>query len=245
MNNNNYLPVFIEEPQSLAERWMLIREFIRRWHRTELDLSYDERLFELSQQKYFGQTIPPSMKEWICLAKELEQKDKFDIFRDDFLVEEIKEINAVSLLVYAEGDIHFVVKEENMKLEDPPVDEYLFDGVSSFSFYAKSADHITSFVLDHLIYYLHGVGGGCSIEFDPSDDFIKALQDSFETEVHFDHIRVFEKPNMVALVIPSYTPKRMNLIFDIWKAIPENEIPMCIRERLNGGGSFHGMLIPK
>lgn len=89
---------------------------------------------ELKRQKYFGQEIPSSMKEWICLVTELLKKNKFEVFRDDFLVKEFKEIDAVSLLVYAEGDIHFVVKAEDLKLEDPPVDEYLFDGVSSFSF---------------------------------------------------------------------------------------------------------------
>ena len=242
---DNYYPVFLESPRSPSERWALIREFIRRWHKIELDISYDERLSALSQQKYFEQTIPLSLKEWICLAQELTQKDKFDIFRDDFSVEEIKEIAAVSLLVLAEGDIHFVMKEENLKLEDPPVSEYLFDGASSFSFYGKAADHITSFVLDHLIYYLHGAGGGCGLEIDPTDGFINLLRNSFETNLQIDHISIFERQNMVAFIMPSYTPERKNLFFEIWKEVSENEIPVCIRERLHSGGSFHGMLIPK
>jgi len=100
-------------------------------------------------------------------------------------------------------------------------------------------------VLDHLIYYLHGVGGGCGLEVDASDDFMNTLRNSFDINLKIDHISIFEKKNMVAFIMPSYIPEKQNLFFEIWKKVPETEIPQCIRERLHGGGSFHGMFVPK
>lgn len=243
----NYTPIFHDLPSDLKSRWELVREFIRGWYKFELQHSIQEATSSTSNTEFFGHSLPFSVKEWIYLAQELEQKGRFGIFRDTFLVREIEEISALSLLVQAEGDLYFVVRSEYLETEDPPVDVYYFNEQdASFTYYERNAERVTNFALSHLIYYSYGKGGGFGVDITITAKFIQDMKDSFETFIHLDHLTIFERQNMIAFFSPSHLPEKSHFRFEIWKELPKADIPLCIWEiDRSSGGSFHGMMIPQ
>jgi len=244
----NYEPVFISIPDDWEPRWKLLREFIRRWHAIDLRGVgvHSEAVDEA--EKRLGVVLPPSFREWNSLASELIEKGRFDIFRDAYKVTNLDTLSATTLLLQTEGDYYWAVKNENLALEDPPVDGYWLDyrlNPERFDWFARDAEHITSFVMEHLGYYLQGNGGGCSVNVTVDDDFLNEMKQAFDTHSTFDHLSIFEKPNMIAIIAPNSFNGGYSLIVEIWKTIAKNEIPECIDARLQNGGSFRGMLSPK
>jgi len=244
----NYEPVFLSNSDDLNTRWKLLREFIQRWHNIDLPVvGYNSEIVE-EEEKRLGIILPSSFREWISLASELIEKERFDIFRDSYNVTSLKTLSATSLLLQKEGDYYWAVKNENLALEDPPVDGYWLDyrmNPKGFVWFTRNAEHITSFVFEHLAYFLRGKGGGCSVKVTVDDDFLNEMKQSFDTYFLFDHLSIFEKPNMIAIIAPRTFDEGQSLIVEIWKRIARSEIPRCVNERIKGEGSFHGMLLPK
>lgn len=244
----SYEPVFFSVPDDWHTRWKLLREFIRRWHNVKLqDVGYKSDLVQ-KEEKKLGVVLPPSFREWISLASELLEEGRFNIFRDSYEVANLTDLSAISLLLQSEGDYYWAVKNQNLAFEDPPVEGYWLDyrlTPERFVWFIRDAEHITSFVFGHLAYFLHGEGGGCSVEITIDDDFLYQMKHSFDTFSMFDHLSIFEKPNIIAIIIPDPSDKRHNLLVEIWKTISRKEIPECINDRIRGGGGFHGMLMPK
>ena len=244
----NYEPVFLSIPDDLNTRWKLLREFIRSWHNIDLHFDGDNSEVVEEEEKKLGFMLPSSFREWISLASELIEKVRFNIFRDSYKVTSLDTLSATTLLLQSEGNYYWAVKNENLALEDPPVDGYWLDyrmNPERFIWFAKDAEHITSFAMEHLAYFLRGTGGGCSVKVTLDDEFLNEMKHSFDTYSRFDHLSIFEKPNIIAIIAPNIFEGGHSLIVEIWKSVAKSEIPECIYERIKGGGSFHGMLLSK
>jgi hypothetical protein len=247
ISKENYEAVLHNFQGTPTNKWEIIRNFIYPWHGIELGNLNQKIITNVQIENSFEHGLPASIKEWIYIAEELQQKEGFSIFRDVFLIKEIAEIHSLSLLIQSEGDLHFVVKKEYLGLEDQPVDIYYFNEEnSSFSYYGREAECIADFALLHLIYNLHGKGGGFSIEMTNNTSFMQKMIDSFETHIRIGNFDIFERRNMIATISPSILSERVNFKFEIWKELPMSDIPQCIWEiDRNSGGGFHGMMLPK
>jgi hypothetical protein len=242
----NYEPVFLSIPDDCRSRWKLLRQFIRRWYGLELSEAGGWPRPVQAEEETLGIDLPPSFREWMALASELIEKGRFDIFRDSYEVMDLKALAAVSLLLQSEGDYYWAVQKENLAIEDPPVDGYWLDyrlSPERFAWFARDAQHITSFVMGHLAYCLHGAGGGCHVEISGGNDLLAEMKRSFDTHSTFDHLSIFEKPNIIAMIMPGVLDERVNLLVEIWKKVPRSEVPECIWAQTHGGGGFHGMLL--
>lgn len=245
MAEDNYNPVFQTLPNSSKEKWNLVRDLIYQWYKIDLDVNPRGPL-QNYPTKFLGYELPYSVKEWVCLAEALAQKGAFGIFRDDFSVSEITEISAISLLVQSEGDLYFVIEQKHLGLEDPPVEVYYFNEEDTlFAYRRREAESVTDFALLHLIYCLHGKGGGFGIHMQITEEFIKKLKNSFDTFLKIGDLTVFERQNMIGYIFQDQAFDIGYIHFEIWKELPEPEIPACIWEiDRTKGGSFHGMMIP-
>ena len=162
----NYEPCFTDVPDDWHGRWTLLREFIRRWYGIPVGNVGEPSALVAEEEAKLGQSLPPSFREWISLCEQLLARDAFDILRDCYEVVRLKDHAAISLLIQGEADVYWAVKEENLNLDDPPVDWYPIDYEAEgdpFIHAGELAPHITSFVLGQLAYYLQGNGGSALV----------------------------------------------------------------------------------
>lgn len=252
----NYMPCFTSVPDDWRGRWSLLREFTRRWHGIPVGDAGEPSALADEEEAKLGVTLPPSFREWLGYCEELmaisrgEDDTAFEILRDAYEVVrlEVEEHRAISLLIQGEADYYWAVKEEHLTQDDPPVDGYPLDyerpfSESHFRHDGEVAPHITSFVLERLAYFLHGNGGGALVTVKLNDKFLAQMRAAFPVAVRFDHLYLFEKENIFALLIPhQHHPTEYLLSVDIWQPVPRNQVPDCIWENLRRGGAFHGML---
>ena len=220
-------PVFGDVPDHWRGRWRLIREFVERWHGVALgDVGrYAEEARQIGKQ--MGLTLPPSMGEWIAFTTDLGSVDN-EVFRDCPEVKRLEDLSAVSLMIQGEADYWWAVRYENLGQADPPVDgwnlDYEAEGGSRFVHDRLFASRLTNFVFNYLTIYLHGDQGGFGREVDASPEFLDRLAVAFPVHAAFDDFHVFEAPNMLARVEDDY------LHFVLFKKVPPEEVPACIRE---------------
>lgn len=235
--NTKYKLCFSTTPKSWYEKWESLRSFTRQWH--NLDLAPVGRESELvkREESILKMQLPSSFQEWIRFSEELRQQNKFhDVLRDEYIIERLKEHKAISLMIQYEGDHFWAVREENLSQDDPPVDGYTLDYDSSeekFDYVRQEAEHITSFVLYHMVFFIYGAGGNFVVNLDSVDDLLGEMQKTFEVQAKWGRLNIFENENIFALVCPNlYGATKYELLVRFWQKMSEDEIPDCILERI-------------
>lgn len=245
---NNYQPCFATNPQSWNERWEVLRNFTRQWHKVNLAPVGRKSELVKKEEAKLGIQLPPSFQEWIRFSEELHQQKKFiAVLRDDYLIERLEHHPAISLMIQAEGDRFYSIEEENLSQDDPPVESYILDYDSSeekFDCDLQQAEHITNFTLQHMAYFLYGEGGGFHVTVDSVEDLLSEMRRVFEVHAKWENLQIFENEDMFALVSADvYQPTKHNLFVECWRTMSDEEIPDCILEQTKRRGWFHGKLI--
>lgn len=246
---HDYEPCFHNIPDTWSGRWQLVREFTRRWHGVTLSEVGQHTSVVQSKESELGIKLPPSFREWVAFSTELIAQGSFGILRDCYEVTRLEEHRATSLLLQGEGDVYWAVKDENLGEPDPPIDMYFLDYESEtsdrFVHCATEYPHLTSFVLGHMSYFLHGKGGGCLVRVNPSDEFLAEMHAAFPVQSKFDDLLIFEKLNLIVMLFPTGSKTdECHMLVELFRPIPMREIPDCIIAHTTNGGAFHGMLAP-
>lgn len=78
-------------------------------------------------EKRLGLTLPPSVREFVAFAHDLSahQQGKMGIFRDGYLVEEVPDQPAVSLIELSEGTARWAIQRDDISEPNPPVHVYV------------------------------------------------------------------------------------------------------------------------
>lgn len=154
----NYYPVFNDASLNLSERWLAIRKFIENWHEITIPQVDSKKEIENIESE-LGISLPVSFKEYIKLSEQLlitsidyrngyKSSGYNHVFRDNFKVVRLEQHNAISLMLQAEGDLYWAVKEEDLKYDDPPVQMYIMDydsGDEKFIYYKQFSNTLTGF----------------------------------------------------------------------------------------------------
>jgi hypothetical protein len=224
---HHYEPCFASVPQSPANRWTLIREFISRWHNLNLPLLRDPERSAQECEYALNRTLPDSIREWIALSNDLISLDSFQkVFRDLFDVSRMNRFSSTTLMLQCEGDVYWTVHDKNAVLPDPPVDSIHRDfDTDQWTKGWNESKSLTSFVLGHMAYFL---GLGFVRTKDIDDSVVEEMDDAFPIAVDFDGLRVFEMTDLI-----SFVRKRSNddytLIVARKDSLPESALPRCIR----------------
>jgi uncharacterized protein (TIGR02996 family) len=252
----DYEPVFRDVPVDWKGRWRLLREFIERWHGIPMP-DVGGRVLEVEQtEKELGCRLPLSVREWIAFGSDLMHQQRFDqVLRDWHMVKRLDDLAAISLMLQAEGDFYWAIKEEDLAVADPPVQGYVLDweheAEHRFVAYGPSpfAPRLTNFVMGHMSCFLHGVGGGFGADVRAAAELTtltRQLTKAFPSHAQFDDLSVFEATNVIVLLGPSrYGDNEPHLMVEVWKPILRQHLPAFLWECIRGGGSFHGMFDPR
>ena len=148
--NENYETCFFNVSNNWSKKWSLIREFTTKWH--GIKFRDREKLLPLviQKEKKLSFKLPPSLQEYIMFFADINchRKNRFvnnysgysllkhenrKIIRDDYEIEYLGKLSAISLLRLSEGDAFWAVKKDNFGQADPPVETYMLNDLGSES----------------------------------------------------------------------------------------------------------------
>jgi uncharacterized protein (TIGR02996 family) len=234
----DYEPVFREVPDGWRERWRLLRELTERWHGVAMaDVGRHGEAVQSVEGK-LKRKLPPSVREWVAYCTDLDPAVCWPL-RDSYTMEHLEGHDAVSLMIQAEGDVHWAVRSEALGNDDPPVDEYYLDyealdyeeGGRRFVHHHQCAPRVTSWVFRRLSHFLHGAGGGFGVRVSPTPEFLRQLADAFPVRAELDGLFIFEKRNWIVVLAEDWLEENR------FKPIPPSQVPAFLR-KLQQRGSW-------
>jgi uncharacterized protein (TIGR02996 family) len=235
-------------PDGWRDRWRLIRELTERWHRKPMpDVGGHQDAIRAAGQR-LGRALPPSIREYIAYACDLEVSGQPSIVhRDEYMMEGMFGQPALSLLLQAEGDHHWAVLYDDLHHTDPPVHGYHWDHERENQAFVPSdwfpeTGSVTEFIFRYTLAYLRGRGGGFRVEVSDLVRLVRDLTASFPVHTRFGMIHVYEADNL--LIHLQQCPDRYCLQVELFKPMPREAVPAFLSEYTRNGGSFHGMFVP-
>ena len=240
---SDYLPVFTYKPDTLSEKWELITKFIEQWNSILIPTTDCTKLI-LELEEKLNVRLPESFKNYITLSTQLlTLAIKFPngmgsnaysvLFRDRFVVEKIKNHDAISLMIQGEGDFYWAVRIDDLQLENPPVHGYVLDYEDSnndkFDYSEQTHSSITAFTISHLLSYTHK-NGGFSSNIDSEVNLSSLLKKCFSNFILFEGMEIYEAKNMIAFYPhdPNGIYLKHHLSFHLWKDFKVWNIPKNI-----------------
>jgi hypothetical protein len=230
MNQTDYHPCFAAIPDSWEGRWAVLREFVRRWHGLTLDPVGRRSPLVAQEESKLGVQLPPSFREYVSFSEELIAQNAFGILRDCYEVTRLQAHSAISLLLQGEGDVYWAVKLEDFSKQDPPVNTYYLEyEKNEFVHRGLDSPSITSSLLSHMAYFLHGKGGGFLVRLNPTEAFLAEMRRAFPVTARFGNLQLFEAENIIAMIMPpNYGVEEHRLLVGVYRPIPKEQIPDCI-----------------
>lgn len=243
-----YRPVFTRPPRSWREWWSAVREFAAGWYGIPAGQvsGYHRDVDALGRQ--LGVVLSPSVHEWAAFAAELRQLGLFgDAFRDDFTLGWDSDMEAVTLLTLAEGDVCWGVHEKHLGREDPPVDAWhpARTGSRSWDWWRRHTPTTSQFALQHLIGYLHAAGGGFIVSVPPSPELVQRLRGIGRTSIELGGQILIEDDDLIVLAGKSLWTPDDDTNITVEAEIGASRIgsvPQLLADLAShdGGGMFHG-----
>lgn len=224
---HHYEPCFASIPDSVPDRWTLLREFVSRWHNLNLPLLRDPERAARDIEYSLNRQLPNSIREWVAFAHDLVAINSFEhVMRDIFEVSRMNRFSCTTLMIQGEGDVYWTIADKNADLDDPPVDCLHRDiDTNEWTEGWNDSRSLTSFALGHMAYFL---GPGFVRTKDIDDSVVSAMEQEFPIAVDFDGLRVYEMTNMISFVqrrsVDDYT-----LIVARKDQLPESEMPGSVR----------------
>ncbi|GAB5406360.1 MAG: hypothetical protein Aurels2KO_45910 [Aureliella sp.] len=227
---HHYEPCFTSIPESITDRWTLLREFVSRWHNLNVPRLRDPEYAARDIEYALGQPLPYSIREWVAFSCDLIEIGAFEeVLRDEFDVSRMGQFNCTTLMLQGEGDVYWTVADKHSALDDPPVD-CLHRDIDTNQWVGgwNEGSSLTSFTLGHMAHFL---GRGFVRARCNDDSLICSMQDEFPIAVDFDGLLVFEIRDMIAFV--QHQSDDDYTIIAAWKeTLPESGIPDCVRRLL-------------
>lgn len=194
--------VFDPDDRDWRSRWRSIDAFVRDW----LEPTYVRHaaaggIIEIEER--IGVRLPPSFREWCYFMWATEQLERTFGFRDDFVVERLKDHDAVSLLAQGEGDFYWAVETKSLEQDDPPVVAYYLDHDLPIECFAENgpwAPTVSSFAFDYLMVYLRNRGGGFSTRLSSPAFSREALIADLGDPKRFGHLEIFSREGLFAYI---------------------------------------------
>jgi uncharacterized protein (TIGR02996 family) len=117
-------------PDNVRDAWRLIREAHERWTGEPMPDVGGHVDTVAETEKRLGLTLPASVREFVAFAQDLNTKrpgQGKSFYRDGSTLETVPGHPALSLVLQAEGDMHWAVRHADLKAPNPPVYAYCMD----------------------------------------------------------------------------------------------------------------------
>src|SRR5262249_5676333 len=148
----------------------------------------------------------------------------------------------LSLLLQAEGDVHWAVRYDDLHPADPPVHVFFrdWDHPTAFALsgHAPAAPSVSWFALEYLMNYTYGDGGGLGVALARPDETAGELATALPVRCRFEGMEAFEGDNILARIVRSWWSPDARLDVALWKRLPREAVPEAIWKHTHNGGSF-------
>jgi hypothetical protein len=214
-------------PESVPERWRLIRRFTENWEHISLTTKSDVELPPLTPNR-FATEYPASLIEWFEFCHGLKLVGREHLFGDNIVTGTIPGHDAVLLILGGEGDVCWGVPYPELRSDDPAVHKFVLRTNSGDEVFIQAcavSDCLTEFVLLRIAYYIFPRAWIPSVP--AAEETIQRMQWEFESYSRLGGLWIFESPD-----IATFVERDGTMIIGCQKFVEESDLPACIREVL-------------
>ena len=238
-------------PEDWRDGWRLIREAHERWTGEPMpDIGGRQAEIEETERR-LGLTLPPSVREYVAFAHDLprlEGEHGIGMYRDPYMMELVPGHLALSLIMQAEGDVHWAIQLDDLRRDDPPVHTYylgrLDDEVIEGEF-VPSGRELTPPLSRFLFGYGHRIascGSGSLLVSVPHVARTRSqLEQAFPFTTFLDDEELYEMPNLSAALQVSWPSDLAQLCVNVSRPVTREQVPAFLFEFCTGGGGFSGI----
>ena len=249
-------------PTDVRDAWRLIREAHERWTGEPMPDVGGHADKIADAEKRLGMTLPPSVREYVAFAHDLNINRGGRVgafFRDAYTLEAVPGQPALSLVMQAEGDIHWAVQHSDLLRPDPPIYTYTLDYEGDeppFAFVlapTAPSETVAEFVLLSMWAYTHGHG-----TFNTSVEGPAALRrqlakwaryhtpvarsELFGWNEHGATVELFESSDWSVMLSTTSGGEESRVTVKAWRPPPPGfTLPTFLERLLRTGGSYSGM----
>lgn len=218
-----------QPPDTLEDEWRGLWNFINIWiNIDDPNADFKSTAGEIDLSDLNG-NISPAIKQWKILCEYFFSIKKRSYLRDDPIIKRLPEVNATSVLIQGENDFWWVIKDEVLAKDNPPVHAIGWDyDKEEYYEVGEWAPSIAFFALSHLMSY----GARYPyfvISIDKNDVLIEKLEESFENNFGFESMRIYEKAGAFILLGPGFNRSKWNVT--VWLKSKSNyeELPSHLK----------------
>lgn len=194
------VPLLVGVPDDWKSRWRAVRAFVNRWWDVSLGDAGQWSEMEFPD----APRLPPSAREWIAFDPELSrQPNGQSAIRDPSGVRRMADIGGVALLTQSEGDTFWIIRDEFLPDDDPPIDLFTGYDESERLYGGRWSDTVAGFALTYLLGYRRR-SHEYSVEVRTPAALIDRLSADFPAHGRFDRAYVFEAPAAVVVLSPAW-----------------------------------------
>jgi hypothetical protein len=226
-------------------QWEGIYAFVRDWLQVDFVGSTPiDRVFDIERST--GIRLPPSVHEWLRFATASYGLDPHFTFRDCLVVEQLKDYDAVSLLLQGEQDTYWAIESRYLNDDNPPVTVFYLDYDDPQGRFVQEgpwSPTVTSFAFDYFLAYLHSPGGGFRVRTSSSHFNRDALVAEFGPPVVFGHLELFCADGILAAISTfSANWHSGELKVEVQQLTPLNKLPSTIQRLMPDAHVLAGAL---
>lgn len=219
------VPTFRVMPESVPERWGLIRRFVQNWTGVSLIVESDLEAPPLPPNEV-APGYPRSFIEWFRFCRALETAECNCFEGDNLVTEVIPGQNAVSLMLRGEGDCYWGVLYSDLRSDDPPVHKFVVREDSPtdvFSDVGAVSESVAEFALLQLAFRIFPRSW---IPAAPAtDERIQRMKSEFDSHARLGRLWIFESPSVAVIVRGDGT-----MIVGTEKCRPDCRLPVSVSE---------------
>ncbi|MEM9073969.1 MAG: hypothetical protein AAGE52_36085 [Myxococcota bacterium] len=186
-------------------RWACLRAFLKKYYGVAPALPSQQEL-----EADLGISLRGSVLAWVQLLEGLAREGRWrDVFRDNRSFDPVPDIDALSILVSGEDDVHWgVLWEHTLSMDDPPVHFYNYDyfGEHDTSFVEGGlVPTLTEWALDYWFTYLSDHKGSSKVSEYRNNKIQPGASSAFPVVFSVAHATVLEDEGMLAYIGPMTT----------------------------------------
>jgi hypothetical protein len=244
-NNMSQYRLQLDGRADWRTQWEGIYAFVREWLAVDFNgTTPADHVFEFERSTRI--CLPPSVHEWLRFATASYGLDPHFTFRDCLVVEQLKDYDAVSLLLQGEQDTYWAIESRYLNDDNPPVTVFYLDYDDPQGRFVQEgpwSPTVTSFAFDYFLAYLHSPGGGFRVRTSSSHFNRDALVAEFGPPVVFGHLELFCADGILAAISTfSANWHSGELKVEVQQLTPLNKLPSTIQRLMPDAHVLAGAL---
>jgi uncharacterized protein (TIGR02996 family) len=246
-DGSHYDPLYRDGiPPDWKGRWRLIREFTERWHGIPMGDVGGRRDEIRAERRRLGRRLPPSVREYIAYAHDVAPPEQFGIIhRDVYTMQPLDGHQALSVMVIAEGDVQWAIRNGDLRRPDPPIYTYHWadgDETRYVPAEGEGAQALSDFVLGFVTAY-KPEGGSFMTQVWDAPRLREQLDAAFPVRIARHRGITYEGGGILAHLYPAHRRQGFDLRVSVHPSVTWERVPGFLWEYARYGNPRGGMFL--